>query len=699
MSFKTDISDININGINYKYHHNKYDNIHYLTSHEQTQELLDFINIFISNKTINWDVLTDEINKYIINNTNNNIIIEDKYNIFNINIKYKYLIDNKLLLSNFLSKYHTNRLKPNNIPNELFLNNKQLANMLINEINKVNTNLNYDHYIVCNNDDLMDLSFRFVYKHNITNELDKKHGYNYFQLNIKLSHLHPYLPPIISYNKPKIDIKLISAIYSLDIWKPSNWNYLISLDWLINNLGNSLEEHFIKYIDLNNTFNFIELKMLELNKQESINQNDIVIDFKFNKINNDKTNSNGFKKGTGYGNHTDNKWDIIQFIDINKSQEEYTINILNEIINYINENNCLIPKELNNFIINKFDNINLFIFNNKINLYKILLNFINLIKDNEYIKLFVNSSRDIINEIKIIINNNIELDESFMSLYLYYIDLFDKYNIDIINKTTLIIDDNKTNKYIQMVKENNFDIFELNNSHRFFSERLNNINSKTIMRVMSELSSLKKDLPVNWDSSILMRMSETKTNLISFIIVGPKDTPYHNGLFEFHAYFPDSYPSVVPKVLIKTTDNDRVRFNPNLYSNGKVCLSLLGTWSGEKGESWIPEISTFFQVLISIQSLILVDEPYFNEPGYENSMNTTEGKKHSASYNDNIRYETVRVAMIGMLKNKVESYETFIEEHFKLKKDEIIEVVEKWYNESSNKERFKKVYDELLSLL
>jgi hypothetical protein len=29
-----------------------------------------------------------------------------------------------------------------------------------------------------------------------------------------------------------------------------------------------------------------------------------------------------------------------------------------------------------------------------------------------------------------------------------------------------------------------------------------------------------------------------------------------------------------------TTDNGRVRFNPNLYANGKVCLSILGTWSG-----------------------------------------------------------------------------------------------------------------------
>ena len=39
-----------------------------------------------------------------------------------------------------------------------------------------------------------------------------------------------------------------------------------------------------------------------------------------------------------------------------------------------------------------------------------------------------------------------------------------------------------------------------------------------------------------------------------------------------------------------------VRFNPNLYNCGKVCLSLLGTWSGAKGETWDASASTTLQV-------------------------------------------------------------------------------------------------------
>ena len=79
-----------------------------------------------------------------------------------------------------------------------------------------------------------------------------------------------------------------------------------------------------------------------------------------------------------------------------------------------------------------------------------------------------------------------------------------------------------------------------------------------------------------------------------------------------------------------TTGNNTVRFNPNLYRNGKVCLSILGyafsssrkpshifqfifrTWSGP---SWSPA-QCISSLLISIQSL-MSEKPYHNEPGFE----------------------------------------------------------------------------------
>ena len=104
------------------------------------------------------------------------------------------------------------------------------------------------------------------------------------------------------------------------------------------------------------------------------------------------------------------------------------------------------------------------------------------------------------------------------------------------------------------------------------------------------------------------------------MISGPDDTPYSHGLYIFDIFFPDNYPSAPPLVNLQTTGKGSVRFNPNLYNCGKVCLSLLGTWRGEQGENWNANTSTLLQVLISIQSLILVPDPYFNEPGYEREM-------------------------------------------------------------------------------
>ena len=61
------------------------------------------------------------------------------------------------------------------------------------------------------------------------------------------------------------------------------------------------------------------------------------------------------------------------------------------------------------------------------------------------------------------------------------------------------------------------------------------------------------------------------------LISGPEGTPYEMGLFLFDLLLPEGYPSVPPLMEIETTGGGRVRFNPNAYADGKICLSLLGT--------------------------------------------------------------------------------------------------------------------------
>lgn len=56
-----------------------------------------------------------------------------------------------------------------------------------------------------------------------------------------------------------------------------------------------------------------------------------------------------------------------------------------------------------------------------------------------------------------------------------------------------------------------------------------------------------------------------------------------------------------------------------------VCLSLLGTWEGSRDERWDEKTSTLLQVFVSIQALIFVEMPYFNEPSFEILIGTPLG--------------------------------------------------------------------------
>lgn len=130
-------------------------------------------------------------------------------------------------------------------------------------------------------------------------------------------------------------------------------------------------------------------------------------------------------------------------------------------------------------------------------------------------------------------------------------------------------------------------------------------------------------------------------------MVGPPDSPYEYGFFEFLVRFGTEYPSKAPKVDAKTTNGGRCRFNPNIYAQGKVCLSILGTWHGERpGEEWSPA-QGLESVLVSIQSL-LSNNPYENEPGYENAKSADDIKLNEA-YCSKIRHETLRIAVIQKL--------------------------------------------------
>ena len=91
----------------------------------------------------------------------------------------------------------------------------------------------------------------------------------------------------------------------------------------------------------------------------------------------------------------------------------------------------------------------------------------------------------------------------------------------------------------------------------------------------------------------------SRLDIMKGLIIGAEDTPYQDGVFIFDIFFEDNYPMYPPKVNLATTGQSQIRFNPNLYANGYVCLSILGTWRGSSAEVW-SATSTISQVLMSI---------------------------------------------------------------------------------------------------
>uniref|UniRef100_A0A8R7V2X7 UBC core domain-containing protein n=1 Tax=Triticum urartu TaxID=4572 RepID=A0A8R7V2X7_TRIUA len=165
------------------------------------------------------------------------------------------------------------------------------------------------------------------------------------------------------------------------------------------------------------------------------------------------------------------------------------------------------------------------------------------------------------------------------------------------------------------------------------------------------------DLP----DTIYVRAFEDRMDLLRAVIVGPSGTPYQDGLFFFDLQLPLSYPAAPPQVYYHSFG---LRLNPNLYASGTVCLSLLNTFGGDGTEVWSPATSTLLQVLVSIQGLVLNNQPYYNEAGYEDLVGTPEGRRNALPYNEKAYLLTLR-AMLHLLRRQPQGFEEFIKDHFR----------------------------------
>lgn len=205
------------------------------------------------------------------------------------------------------------------------------------------------------------------------------------------------------------------------------------------------------------------------------------------------------------------------------------------------------------------------------------------------------------------------------------------------------------------------------------------IAKESIMRLLKDVKQIIQN-PLT-DNGIYYVHDDTEMLQGYAMIVGPSDTPYFGGFYFFKFKYPTDYPHSPPSVTY-CTNGDGIRFNPNLYKCGKVCISLLNTWRGEQWTS----CQTISTVLLTLCTLLCKD-PLLNEPGV--------GKKHPdlLKYDKIIEYKNIDVAIVQMFQKKVgvyqEEFEMFypyLRENFLKNKDKIFEFLKEMASDTSRKE-------------
>lgn len=198
-------------------------------------------------------------------------------------------------------------------------------------------------------------------------------------------------------------------------------------------------------------------------------------------------------------------------------------------------------------------------------------------------------------------------------------------------------------------------------------------------RIFGEIADFQESLPCEPSHAFFVRYDEDMCDFMKVMITGAVGTPYEGGCFVFDVYCNPRYGQEPPRVLLETTGANTIRFNPNLYRSGKVCLSLLGTWEGnEPGEMWSPS-SSLLQVFVSIQSMVMTARPIDCEPGEEGRGGAD---LKNAGYIAVIRYGTVRHAMVGQIESPSPFFRTATRKHFALIKGTVLETVREWVAEA-----------------
>lgn len=140
-------------------------------------------------------------------------------------------------------------------------------------------------------------------------------------------------------------------------------------------------------------------------------------------------------------------------------------------------------------------------------------------------------------------------------------------------------------------------------------------------RINKELIEINKNKPIGFD---IAPINDSDIFEWRATLIGPKDSPYHNGKFILSINFPSNYPFKPPKINFLTKI-----YHPNINDGGSICLDILK-------DQWSPAL-TITKVLLSISSLLTdpnPDDPLMPELGREYKNNVDNFNKKAKEWTE-----------------------------------------------------------------
>jgi len=606
-------------------------------------------------------------------------------------------------------------------------------------------------------------------------QVNKRYKYDYVEIHA-LFHdkLYPSYPPFIKVIRPRLNNSLMHRITNMKMIQLEYWTPTRNMKYVISKLFTVLDKHISINVesDMNNiekypegAYHSLESVLVQLASLCDVKSNYEPLDStEYKRLYNlsqqkqktprkSSSKSNTYwKPGTGYGHGGCNNWNVEEYIALQCEKDVQIQSILQRVVDvvqdspnlvdiaHIFESSYMIP-----FIKSYLRGTTMLEMSKHKDIYKLIFVILQNFASELTVFLFCDrrigkNLYDLLNDIqtesekinKFLTNvddkgddgdiEDVDGEISQMVTFLYemitpcyknYMELQKKLQEEGKQKWENKLEEAKNTsnpehkKYNDEMEQYNFDICNIS---KFTYTAEKTVGRKLGRRMRREFGTLSS-LPVFFQSSIFARVDEKNSRRMKVMITGPEGTPYDSGVFLFDLYLGEGYPSGPPNMKLLNTGG--IRFNPNLYDCGKVCLSLLGTWSGTGGEKWNEQTSTLQQLFISVQSQILIDEPYYNEPSWESHYSSNGINPKSKNYNNYTRYYTMCYAMCDLLSkpNNYPEFKEVIQKHFALKKDHVLKACQKWVDESYSinsgpqqsgnldKQMYKNKYNELKNLL